>query len=140
MFNLLQKWSSSIWLALVWSIATQVLLSLPGSVFPGGGLFSIPHLDKVVHIFLFAGLVFCWTLFSYFKKTPPSMSLTVSWTIVLMVFMYGVVMEFIEKDFIPKRSFDGGDILADLAGGLFGYILTQWYFRWHNRKQVYKKN
>jgi len=57
-----------------------------------------------------------------------------------MVFMYGVVMEFIQKDFIPKRSFDGGDILADLAGGLFGYILTQWYFRWHNRKQVYKKN
>jgi 4-amino-4-deoxy-L-arabinose transferase-like glycosyltransferase len=133
MFTIAQKWGSRIWLALIWSLVTQVLLSLPGSVFPGGGLFSIPHLDKLVHIFIFGGLVFCWTLFFYFKNDPPSVSLTVSWVIVLMVFMYGIVMEFVQKNFIPQRSFDGGDIIADLAGSLIGYILTQWLFRWHNR-------
>ena len=140
MFQLLGKLSRHIWLALFWSILTQVLLCLPGNIFPGHGLFSIPYLDKIAHLFLFSGLVFCWSLFFYFRKRPPAISFGHVWTIVFLVFFYGVVMEFFQKAFIPNRSFDGGDIIADLAGGFIGYIVTQWFIRKSNRHQFYKIN
>ena len=140
MFKLAGKLSQQIWLAASWSIFTQVLLSLPGSLFPGGGLFSIPNLDKIVHLFLFGGLVFCWCLYFYFRKSPPSVSSFLMWSIVLMVFAYGILLEFFQKNFIPNRSFDRGDIVADLVGSLIGYLVTQWFIAWTNRHKVYKKN
>jgi VanZ family protein len=38
-------------------------------------------------------------------------------------------MEFVQENFIPNRSFDVGDIIADLAGSLIGYLITHWYIR-----------
>jgi|SRR6185436_1910782 hypothetical protein len=140
MFRLVRNWSQRIWLALIWSISTQILLSLPGAVFPSGGLFNIPNLDKIVHLGLFGGLVFVWCLYVYYRADPPTISTKTIWTLVLAAFVYGVIMEFVQKNFIPNRSFDGGDIIADLAGSLIGYFVTQWFFAWTGRRKVYKKN
>jgi len=41
---------------------------------------------------------------------------------------YGIVMEFIQKYFIPNRSFDIGDIIADAAGSLLGLIYSAWRY------------
>jgi VanZ family protein len=140
MFTLARKWSQHIWLALVWSIITQILLSLPGALFPGGGLFKIPNLDKVAHLFLFGGLAFCWSLFIYYRKRPAAISPRQIWTVVLLVFAYGIIMEFVQKNFIPNRSFDKGDIVADMVGSLIGYLVTQWFINWESRHKPYKKN
>src|ERR1700730_9192143 len=140
MFKIIKKISRNIWLALIWSIVTQVLLSLPGSVFPSKGLFSIPHLDKVAHLGLFGGLVFFWSLFFYFKKPAPAIGSGTLWLIVFLATAYGVIMEYIQKYFIPNRSFDRGDIVADMAGSLIGYLLTQAFLKWHRRDQQYKIN
>ena len=140
MFKLAGKLSQQIWLALIWTVTTQVLLSLPGSIFPSRGLFSIPHLDKVVHIGLFGGLVFFWSLYIYFRKKPLVVSAATLWSIVLVMIAYGILMEFIQKNFIPNRSFDRGDIVADVAGSLIGYILTHWFLKWQERDHLYKIN
>jgi VanZ family protein len=140
MFKLVRKISRNIWLALIWSILTQVLLSLPGSVFPSKGLFSIPHLDKIAHIGLFGGLVFFWSLFIYFKKPDPAIGSGTLWAIVFFAIAYGIIMEFIQENFIPNRSFDRGDIVADIVGSLIGYILTQGFLRWYARDEHYKIN
>ena len=140
MFKLFGKWSQHIWFAVIWTVVTQVLLSLPGSIFPGHGLFSIPFLDKIAHLGLFGGLVFTWGLYLYFRKRPPALSLTTIGLIIILAFAYGIAVEFFQKKFIPNRSFDSGDIVADLAGSLFGYLITQWFIHWHNRREVYKKN
>jgi VanZ family protein len=44
--------------------------------------------------------------------------------IALYCFLYGIVMELIQKYFIPNRSFDIGDILADGAGSALGLLLA----------------
>ena len=42
--------------------------------------------------------------------------LAIIWTI------YGVGMEFVQRYFIPNRSFDPGDIMADAAGCGIGFF------------------
>jgi VanZ family protein len=129
MLKFLGRWSQHIWLALAWSLTTQVLLSLPGSVLPSHGIFSLPHIDKIAHLGLFGGLVFFWSLYHYFHRKPHIISQRLMWTIVFLCFLYGVMMEFVQKYFIPNRSFDVGDIVADLVGSLIGYLATQWYLK-----------
>src|SRR5256885_6859639 len=127
MLGFLGKWSQQIWIALAWSLLTQVLLSLPGSVFPSHGLFSIPYLDKIAHFGLFSGLVFWWSLFFCYKKNPPGITWKVICSIALICFAYGFMMEFVQRNFIPNRSFEIDDMIADLVGTLIGYIVTHWY-------------
>ena len=140
MFKLFGRWSQHIWFAVIWTISTQVLLSLPGSIFPGHGLFSIPFLDKIAHLGLFGGLVFSWCLYLYFRKRPPGISYSAAVVVISLAFVYGIAVEFFQKNFIPNRSFDIGDIIADLVGSLIGYLVTQWFIHWHNKRESYKIN
>jgi VanZ family protein len=39
-------------------------------------------------------------------------------------FLYGIAMEFIQKYFIPNRSFDIADIIADGIGSAIGLIIS----------------
>jgi VanZ family protein len=129
MLKFLAKWSEHIWLAIMWSLITLILLCLPGSVLPSHGLFSLPFIDKIAHLGLFGGLVFFWSLYYYFHRRPNIITVRLSWTIVFCSFLFGVIMEFVQENFIPNRSFDVGDIIADLAGSLIGYLITHWYIR-----------
>ena len=38
--------------------------------------------------------------------------------------VYGVIMEYVQKYFIPNRSFDIGDILADAIGSIAGLVVA----------------
>ena len=46
----------------------------------------------------------------------------IRWAIVCIA--YGVAMEFVQKYFIPNRSFDIGDIMADTVGSLLGLMYS----------------
>ena len=37
---------------------------------------------------------------------------------------YGIAMEFVQKYFIPNRSFDVGDIIADGIGSIIGILYS----------------
>ena len=38
--------------------------------------------------------------------------------------LYGLLMEFVQKYFIPHRSFDLYDVLADATGCIIGYFFA----------------
>jgi VanZ family protein len=95
---------------------TTVLLCLPGSAIPQHEWFDVLMIDKWVHIFLFSLLTL---LFARLNR------LSRFWIIALSVLAYGVAMEFVQKWFVTNRSFDVGDIGADAAGALLGYILAK---------------
>ena len=40
------------------------------------------------------------------------------WLISIAGILYGVVMEFVQRDLVANRSFEGADILADMVGSL----------------------
>lgn len=111
----ISKIFNSVWPATLWSALILALLSLPGSVFPSEGLLGVPHLDKVVHIILFGFFVYSWTL--YFRNNKKEGRFTIL-LFVLIGCAYGIIMEYVQRDFIPNRSFDGGDIIADCVGSL----------------------
>jgi VanZ family protein len=113
-------------LPLSWFILTTVLLILPGDKLPGPGFLNIyiPWLDKIVHIGLFsimAALICLWLS----KKGMPAGKKNQYFLLCGMVcVVYGILMELIQKFYVPNRSFDSADILADTVGSLVGVLFS----------------
>jgi hypothetical protein len=102
-----------------WTILVIVLLCLPGSAIPNQGpIFSLPNLDKAVHICLFGGIVLFWGL--YFRQQSGAARQQSLWLIftAFISIALGIGLEFIQLNFIPNRSFDLWDIAADTTGSL----------------------
>ncbi len=96
--------------ALTWFITTTVLLTIPGNDLPSESWTDKIWLDKWVHIFIFFVLTWLWCQAVNVKTQR------VFFLIGVLCFAYGTGMEFIQRYFIPNRSFDIGDIIADGAG------------------------
>ncbi|MGB8194081.1 MAG: VanZ family protein [Chitinophagaceae bacterium] len=122
MFSSLIQLCRKLIVPLGWTVFTQVLLCLPGTLFEGSGMLNIPHLDKFAHLILFGGLSLFWNLFFHFRK--KSFSIHPFLLVFLMASAYGIAIEFFQLYFIPNRSFDVGDIVADICGALCGYFAT----------------
>ncbi len=105
--------------ALLWLSLITVLFLLPGSALPKDDMF-IPHFDKWVHFGFFTVL-----LFLFRALWEPSRKYS---TLLLLAFVYGFGIEVIQHYFIANRSFDLGDVLADMTGAVAG-ILLWWYIK-----------
>jgi VanZ family protein len=57
------------------------------------------------------------------KKEDQRLKKYFEW-IALLSLAYGIIMELVQHYFIPFRGFDYGDIVADAAGCLAGYIFS----------------
>jgi VanZ family protein len=110
--------------AIAWLILSIILLTLPGSSFPKENWFDKIWLDKWIHIGMFAIMVILWC-WAMLKKNPDGIRLrTLFIWIGLASLAYGIGMEFVQKYFIPNRSFDVGDIIADGFGCTLGVIYS----------------
>ncbi|MES1218090.1 MAG: VanZ family protein, partial [Bacteroidota bacterium] len=70
------------------------------------------------------GLTFLWSgAMARIKKNYKSMQQLFVW-VALGSGVYGVIMEYVQKYFIPNRSFDIGDILADTIGSIAGLVVA----------------
>jgi VanZ family protein len=117
----LKKNQLAILAALTWSLITTVLLCLPGSAFPKENWFDKIWLDKWIHIGIFTLMVFLWCR-SITTLTEKKSILFIQ--VAFYFFLYGIAMEFVQKYFIPNRSFDIGDIIADGVGSIMGLIIS----------------
>jgi len=102
------------------------LLVIPGSEFPKQKIF--PHFDKVVHVVIF--FVLCYLFCRPFKNTTLTISEKKSWfiSIALYAFAYGIIMEFVQKYFVPFRGYDEWDMAADGLGSLCAFLWSKKYF------------
>ena len=118
-----------IYTPLAWTIFIQVLFCLPGTSLPSSGfLASIPQFDKVVHFFFFAGFVSLWCYY-FARKNPGFDTLKITFfTIWFIAVANGIIVEYIQFYFIPFRSFDEKDIIADMLGASFSYGLCNIFF------------
>lgn len=103
--------------AFIWLFITTVLLCLPGQKFPSFDFFDVIHFDKFIHIFIFFILSALFLL-------PTSNKNNKLIIITLLSCFYGVLMEFVQKYYIPNRSFDFWDIIADIIGSFLSYALV----------------
>jgi VanZ family protein len=115
--------------AIAWIIVCTILLTLPASAFPSDTWYSkIPMFDKWVHIGLFSILafLFCWGIFK--KEIIESKWRNQFIYTGIICLLYGIAMEFVQRYFIPNRSFDIGDIVADGVGAFGGVFFSIWRY------------
>ena len=119
----MNKIFKTVYIALAWTILIQVLLCLPGSAIPDEGAFSIPNLDKYVHIILFGSFVAFWCSYANKPTYPARKRAVLFFVIFLAACINGILLEYVQKYYIPNRSFDQGDIIVDIlsAGISYGF-------------------
>jgi VanZ family protein len=120
----LKKNVSSIVFAVTWLLLVTILLCIPGTKLPKIGWQDKIWLDKWIHVFLFMVLVILWTKAYSNKKNIQQGSRKIFIQIMVIGCLYGVLMEIVQKYFIPFRSFDLGDIIADGIGCVAGYFFA----------------
>ena len=120
----LKKNVSIIVFAVLWLLLVTSLLCTPGTKFPKITWGDKIWFDKWVHIFLFMILVILWSKAYSHKKNIQSDSRKIFFQIMVVGCIYGIVMELVQKYFIPFRSFDVGDIIADAIGCVGGYLIS----------------
>jgi VanZ family protein len=73
-------------------------------------------------MFAILAILWCWALLRTERERVILKKAFILTAVI--VFLYGVSMEFVQKFFIPNRSFDVGDILADGAGCALGLVFS----------------
>jgi VanZ family protein len=115
----LKKSVSTIIFAISWLLIVTILLCIPGTRLPKIKWDDKLLFDKWVHIFLFLILVLFWCR-AYSKSRLKNIFITIT----IFSILYGIGMEIVQKYFIPFRSFDVGDIIADAVGCIVGYFIS----------------
>jgi VanZ family protein len=96
----------------LWALAIFAMSSIPGRAFPD---VRVLHYDKVLHAIVYAvfGGLCCLALPA---RVPKHFAVAVAG---LLAIAYGLTDEF-HQLFVPGRSADLRDVVADGVGGLFG--------------------
>jgi len=113
---------------IAWFFVVLVLMCLPGKDLPPTDWLHIDYVDKWLHISVFGLLVFLFCLPFYksvFNKEERRMYFI---KIALAASVWGLAIEFIQKYFIPGRSFDLLDWAADSVGATLSLLISVWFF------------
>lgn len=73
-------------------------------------------------MFSIMAFLMCWALFK--RPVPAAKRLQYFIVCGLICVAYGIIMEFVQKYYIPNRSFDVADIAADTIGSVLGVIVS----------------
>ena len=125
---------------LVWVIFEFVLifilLRMPGSDIQGTSWMSfilhLPFADKVIHMGLFGSLAL--SIFFHFEQylNISFRSIRTKAVTLIACILYGIGMEFYQKYFVPSRSLDVIDMIADAMGALLAlpfFNLVKYYIQ-----------
>jgi VanZ family protein len=92
---------------------------LPASEIP---VIGISFVDKIAHFLIHSILSFIWLWYSFLtRKGLVSVITTV--LVLSLCFSYGVLIEALQKWFLPSRNFDLLDLLANGFGVVFGMLM-----------------
>src|SRR5688500_17424036 len=117
--NSLKKIFGGLLVPVGWTIFIQTLLCLPGSKLHGPQLF--PHYDKVVHVIFFGTMVVLWCYYFSYRLSDNNRLKKIFFIIFMAAAINGIVIEYVQLYFIPMRSFDEVDIIADILGASIAY-------------------
>ena len=120
--------------AFTWFVIASVLFLLPGEQLPEEDLFKLPDVDKLIHTFLF--FVLCILFYRPFRFSHDRAYKQAMFAkIALAAVIYGLIIEVLQKYFIPNRSFDLWDLVFDAIGCGASY----WYGLKFYQKHAAKK-
>jgi VanZ family protein len=99
------------------------LFTLPGKAIPTVGWLKIPQRDKLIHYCLFFILCSLFAIPINYRTSTKQAGIIWLAVVCFLGIGYGIAIEFVQKWWIPNRSFEALDILADTTGATaaFGY-------------------
>lgn len=101
-------------IAIIWTLLIFFLCLIPGTTLPK---VDIPLIDKWVHVILFGLFTFFWLC------AIPTRNIRFLIILFLINLFFGWLVEYIQGHFVPNRSQDNMDTLADAIGGTIGILL-----------------
>ena len=110
---------------IAWFFVVLVLICLPGKDIPKIGWLTSINFDKAVHVGVFGLLtvLFCWPFYNSSFNEKERLQYFIKITIATS--LWGLTTEFIQRFWIPGRSFD----LFDWAADSLGALLAWWFCR-----------
>ncbi len=122
----------SFWPAAIGLLLATGLFCMPGNEFPTQNWFADIYLDKWIHVGLFAGMVSLFCLPLIYRMSDQQRIRTLFIWIALAMAGYGVIIEFVQGNFIPHRSFGMDDMIANSLGCAIGLIFSNWQLKLNN--------
>jgi hypothetical protein len=108
---------------ILWWIFVLALMCTPGKDFPRLGSWTeLISLDKIIHINFFGLMVYLFCRPLHPKDLQPGVKQRLFLKIAIACAIWGLLIEFIQHFWIPGRSMDMYDFVADSAGCLLAYI------------------
>nr|MCH9660199.1 VanZ family protein [Bacteroidota bacterium] len=104
-----------IWIGVGYSLIITTLFLLPAKEVPE---VRVPFVDKIVHLVIFSVLTFIWLWFCESKKLLKYIA-----RVVLLIFVYGIIIETLQELFFETRTADVWDVLANTIGILMGLVV-----------------
>lgn len=110
--------------AILWTLLILFLCFIPGHDLPN---INVPLIDKWAHILLFGVFSFLW------HCTTPTKSFRYKLILLLITGYLGWLVEYVQGHYIPDRSQDNLDSLADIIGGVCGILVyTLLYYKYQH--------
>ncbi len=116
---------------IAWFFVVMVITFLPGENVPGNSLLERLYFDKWVHAGIFGLMVILFIRPLVVSSLTESQKVRYFFRIALAVSLWGLATEFIQKHFIPGRSFDIWDFVADSIGCGLAYLFSKHYLLRH---------
>ena len=104
--------------AILWLIFVTVALLTPGNNLPKVPLF--PYADKLVHFGVFAILTFLWARVGTIDLRGELRWKKLLTNLLVFTIIFPILVEYLQL-YVPNRSFEFEDILANLIGGIIGF-------------------
>lgn len=113
---------------ILWALFLLLITLTPGNAMPTTGNFTVPHSDKVVHFVGFGILAFLMS--RGFKKQYSKIWLRNHYILcsLVLAISFGIIIEIFQL-YIPDRSFDLFDIVANTTGVLAGLGTLYFYYK-----------
>lgn len=104
-------------LGLLWALFIFILCALPGGQFEGA---RHPHLDKVIHVILFAVLFVLTTVGFIKQKRLPILRSDTKLKVWVGCVVYGIAIEFMQGFVFVDRSIELVDMISNAIGATIG--------------------
>jgi VanZ family protein len=109
----------------LWALTIFIGSSIPGKSLPD---FSILSVDKLIHAGIYA--VLTWFGVMSFKTINPNLSFRRIYLYVFLIHFFYAISDEWHQSFVPNRSCELFDVLADLTGIALAIGLYHWYMRY----------
>lgn len=114
------------WPGIVMLILATIAFFIPGPELPKQEWMIDISIDKLVHVGLFAVLVVLWCLPAMVRIQRADRQRSILLWITLGFLLYGILIEFIQGNFIEGRTFGVDDMIADALGCLIGFLVVKY--------------